>query len=92
MKYCALSAQIAFSCFQTCAAQMDGDYATAMSHRVTGGTPVGWTAAHILCNGSDVGLLARDVVEALLNNGIVDMKAFDSAFNDQVIVFFLSRL
>ena len=62
--------------------------ALAISHKIDGGQPQGWTPLHILCSGSDVLLAAAEVCEKLLAGRIVDIRDFDSIKNDKVVVFF----
>ena len=92
MKFCSLAAEVAYICFRPGNLPLDGDYTKAMSHTVWGATPVGWTPLHILCNGSDASMMTRDVIKHLLENDIVDIRAFDSVTNDKVIVFSLAAM
>ena len=66
---------------------MLGDYRKAMSQTVTGNNPFGWTPLHILLHNSDILMVQRDIVERLLDNGIVDITTFDAARDRRVIVF-----
>ena len=58
----------------------------AMHHKVTGGTPVGWTPLHMLLSGSDCMMAQMDIVQTLLENDVVPLQYFDGLRNDEVIV------
>ena len=69
---------------------LPGDYRTAMSHRVTSGTPIGWTAFHCLLSGSDVKMETIALIKKMLDprGGKFPMSVFDEIENNKVIVFF----
>ena len=86
MKYCMLSCEISEGCFKPNSGGFPGDIHKAMRHKVTGLHPKGWTPLHILCNGSDICLNTRDVIETLIHSGTVEVSDFDDNRNDQVVV------
>ena len=86
-KYCWVAADVARRAFGQYEEILPGDYCAAMSQRVENGKPEGFTALHILCNGSGVGLMAVEIVAALIDNKIVPLKAFSAWKNNDVSVF-----
>ena len=86
-KYCIMSAEVALGSFRKDDPKLPGDYSTAMSHKVTGATPIGWTPLHVLLHGSDVLMIQRQIIEELLDSKIVEVKDFDSMMDSKVIVF-----
>ena len=86
-KYCWVATDIGRRAFRRDEKRLPGDYQAAMSQRVRNGKPEGFTPLHILCNGSGVGMAAVQIIEDLIENGIVPLKAFSSWKNDEVSVF-----
>jgi len=87
MKYCQLFGEIALRAFEPNSEPLAGNNRDALTRKIPGGyQPRGWTALHILCHGSDYMLSSRKVIEAMLENKVVDISAFDVA-NDGVRVF-----
>ena len=76
-------------CFRPGRPRLPGDYREAISHMVTGATPIGWTPLHCLCHGSDKAMVKRYIIEALLESEIATVKDFDQLHADtpEVIVF-----
>ena len=68
---------------------MEGNYTEAMSQQATVGQPLGHTPLHILCSGSDVGLVKIEVMRELIENNIVHPAAFATFRNIQVAVLFI---
>ena len=66
---------------------LKGDYRAAMSHKVTGPKPEGWTPLHILCNGSDIMMSQIELIRTSLENETVPLEYFDAMSNNKVIVF-----
>ena len=60
----------------------------AMSHKVTGSTPHGWTALHVLCSGSDASMSKAAIIRHILETRLVSIQAFDRWTNNQVACFF----
>ena len=53
---------------------------------MTSGTATGWTPLHCLCQDSGIGLCTKEIINGMLESSTVDMKAFDSMTDTQVIV------
>ena len=60
----------------------------AISQQVIAGKPKGFSALHILCNGSGVGTYAASIIRQLIDNGDVPLQAFASWKNNAVGVLF----
>ena len=87
MKFCTYSYDICSRCFKPNEAPLPGDMTKAMRHKVTGGSPRGWTPLHCLCSGSDICLGIREIINTLLSTETVNMRDFDCLQNNDVIVF-----
>ena len=64
---------------------MPGDYKKAMSHKVTGQKPKGWTPIHVLCHGADQCYGVSEIIDVMLENGVADITDFDGTENNTVI-------
>ena len=74
------------TCFRIGQPKLPGDYYAAMYHKVTAGTPKGFTPLHVLCQDSDKMLCKRDIIADVLGTNLVKLRDFDANKNDQVIV------
>ena len=93
MTYSGIAVEVLLKMLEPNAPVMEGNYAMAMSHKVKGSKPEGWTPLHCLCSDSDKMLAKRDIIEKLLelddDTGeykFVPLGALDSIRNGAVIV------
>ena len=89
MKYCWFLADLMTVCFNPDHPKLPGDYTLAMKQQVTSGTPKGWTPPHCLLKNSDILLRTKDVVVALIDNGILAVEDFAELVDPYVSVFWV---
>ena len=88
VSYCELAARIAKTFNNGIHEVLPGDFLRAMSQKVTGSTPHGWTALHVLCSGSDASGSKAAIIRHILETRLVSIQAFDRWTNNQVACFF----
>ena len=86
LTYCYASALILKEAFAELAPRLPGNYASAMSQRVTSGQPVGHTPLHVLCDGSSYNCTKLDIIKTLIKNKIVDSELFATLRDNQVTI------
>ena len=84
--YCYATAVILKEAFADGAPRLPGDYASAMSHRVTSGSPIGHSPLHVLCDGNSINFSKLEIIKMLIENEIVDSELFATVKDDKVTV------
>ena len=86
MTYCYGITLICEEAFAQGAPRLSGNYAPAMSQHVTSGQQLGHTPLHVLCEGSDIAFDKLAIVKLLIENNIVDSRAFATLNDNEVTV------
>ena len=81
-----LAANIVANMADSSQGMLEGDMRMAMRQKTTGFDPLGATPAHLLCEGSDAGFRKKELIEKLLDAGILVIRDFDIP-NNKVFFF-----
>ena len=72
--------------FEATAPRLPGSYSSAMSQRVTSGSPIGHTPLHVLCDGSSINFSKIEIVQMLIENDIDKSELFATVKGNKVTV------
>ena len=86
LTYCHSTAIILKEAFEATAPRLPGSYSSAMSQRVTSGTPIGHSPLHVLCDGSSINFSKIEIVQMLIENDIVKSELFATVKDKRVTV------
>ena len=81
-----LATEICLNSFASGAAILPGNYRRAIRQQCAFFSPIGWTALHLLCNGSAAKLATKNIIKSLLDNDVIMLTDFGDR-NDKVTFF-----